>query len=101
MKPKTHHTMNYETYISSIKSLEADAKKWSGEIGKLKGTNSGNMGLPSEEVRLSPEYKQAKKCYSVFFNGIRKLNGMVPKSYLKRAAIERHHLREQALNAKS
>lgn len=86
--------MNYETYILSIESLEADAKKWSDKIRKLKGTNSGNMGLPPEGVRLSPEYKQAKKCYSVFFNGIRRLNGMVPKSYLKRAAIERRHLRE-------
>ena len=93
--------MNYETYISSIKSLEADAKKWSNEMLKLKGTNSGNMGLTPDKVKFSPEYKQAKKCYSVFFNGIRKLNGMVPKSYPKRAAIERRRLREQALEAKS
>jgi hypothetical protein len=91
--------MEYETYISSIKSLEADAKKWSNEIRKLKGTNSDNMGLAPDKVRFSPEYKQAKKCYSVFFNGIRKLNGMVPKSYLKRAAIERRNLREKSLKA--
>jgi hypothetical protein len=85
--------MTYEIYIQSIKALEADATKWSDKLQALKGSTPHPMGLTPDHIKFSPEFQEAKKCYSVFHNGIRKLNGLVPKAYLKRRASERWALK--------
>ncbi len=81
--------MTYEIYISSITALEADAKKFSNKMRSLKGSSSCHMGLTPDEIKFSPEFQKAKKGYDAFHNGIRKLNSLAPKAYLKRRSSER------------
>ena len=88
--------MKYEIYIASITSLESDASKWSDKLRALKGSASVPMGLTPDHIKASPEFQEARKCYAIFHNGIRKLNGLVPKSYLKRRASERRSLKAQS-----
>jgi|11_taG_2_1085331.scaffolds.fasta_scaffold114249_2 hypothetical protein len=87
------HKMTYEIYISSIESLEADAKKWSYRMKEIRGGATGPMGLTPDVIKFSPEYQNAKRCYNAFHNGVRKLNTFAPKAYLKRRASERRALR--------
>jgi len=88
--------MKYEIYLASITSLEADASKWSDKLRALKGSSTGLMGLTPDHVKASPEFREARKCYAIFHNGIRKLNGLAPKAYLKRRASERRNLKAQS-----
>lgn len=81
--------MTYEIYISSITALEADAQKWSDKLQSLKGSTKQPMGLTPDHIKFSPEFKEARKAYNAFHNGIRKLNRLAPKVYLKRRAAER------------
>jgi hypothetical protein len=81
--------MTYEIYIVSIISLETDAKKWSDKLQSLKGSTKQSMGFTPDHIKFSPEFKEARKAYNAFHNGIRKLNSLAPKAYLKRRASER------------
>ncbi len=81
--------MTYEIYIASITSLEADARKCSDKMRSLKGSTKQSMGLTPDSIKFSPEFKEARKAYNVFHNGIRKLNGLAPKAYLKRRSTDR------------
>jgi len=81
--------MTYEIYISSITALEADAKKFSNKMQSLKGSSSCHMGLTPDEIKFSPEFQEAKKGYKAFHNGIRRINKLAPKEFLRRRATER------------
>jgi hypothetical protein len=49
----------------------------------------GNMGITPDDVRISDEFKAAKRDYSLAFNALRVFNGSMPKDYMKRAAVIR------------
>ena len=46
----------------------------------------GNMGITPDDVRVSNEFRAAKRAYSIAFNTLRVFNGSIPKEYMKRAA---------------
>ena len=81
--------MTYEIYIVSITACEAGAKKWSDKLRALKGSEKQSMGLTPDHIKFSPEFREARRAYDAFHNGIRKLNSLAPKAYLKRRASER------------
>ena len=81
--------MTYEIYISSITALEADAKKFSNKMRTLKGSSSCHMGLTPDEIKFSLEFQKAKRGYNAFHEGIRRINKLAPKEFLKRRSAER------------
>ena len=75
--------MTYQTYISTIESLEKCCDIASKKMKELQGNEKGAMGLTSDKIKSSPEFRHAKREYDTFFNSMRVINSAVPKAYLK------------------
>jgi hypothetical protein len=80
--------MTYETYISAIESLEKCCKIASDKMKELKGNEIAPMGLTSDKIKSSPEFRQAKREFDTFFNSMRVINSAAPKAYMKRRRDE-------------
>ena len=81
--------MTYQTYISAIESLEKCCKLASDKMKELKSNEIAPMGLTSDKIKSSPEFRQAKREFDTFFNSMRVINSTAPKAYLKRRRDER------------
>lgn len=80
--------MTYQTYINAIESLEKCCKIASDKMKELKGNEIAPMGLTSDKIKSSPEFRQAKREFDTFFNSMRVINSAAPKAYMKRRRDE-------------
>jgi hypothetical protein len=89
--------MTYEEWIKKSNELNANVDLAHDELHKIIGDLKSASGLVSDEVRATPEFKEAKKNYDLAFNAYRVFNQSSPKEYMQRKSQE-HRAKKIAEN---
>ena len=83
-----------QEYNEKSGKLDAIVDEASDNLHKVVAGRKGAMGLVSEEVRCSDEYKAAKKEFNIAFNALRTFAKAVPNKIKRDAALMRRHAKQ-------
>ena len=79
----------YETFNDAKAALEANLAAAGKVLGAIPGVGTGPMGLTPDEVKFSPEYRNAKKAVDAAFAALRNFNGKYVKVFKNEIRAER------------
>lgn len=80
-------TFTFEQAKAAVARLDADLKRTSAALDAF--PKDGPMGMTSDAVRATPEFKLAKREFDAVFADLRRFNAMFVKIFAKELRAER------------